>query len=266
LNFEGKPYKVVKFATDITQRKLNAAHVSAKVAELISSLSASATQLQSTAQHLTSSAEVNAHKSFVVATASEELSKAVTEISNRLSEATGVVDLAVTEASNSERMVEQLVTAAESIGDVTSVIAKIAGQTNLLALNATIEAARAGDAGRGFAVVASEVKSLANQTAKATDEIDQQVKGIQETSATTAGAIKQITEVISKVSSISASIASAVEEQSAATREVSMNILGVRKTSEETGQFSSDLLSLSSTLSTQATQLEKTRSDFLGSL
>ena len=149
----------------------------------------------------------------------EELAASVNEISRQISESTRVVNVAVTEAQKSEQMVSDLVTAAQTIGEVTRIIAGIASQTNLLALNATIEAARAGEAGKGFAVVASEVKSLATQTAKATGDIEQQIKDIQNASQTAAGAIREIGRIVTQVSEISTSIAGAVEEQSVATKD-----------------------------------------------
>jgi len=160
-------------------------------------------------------------------------------------------------------MVSELVGAAEKIGAVTQMINEIAAQTNLLALNATIEAARAGEAGKGFAVVASEVKLLATQTSKATDEISQQIKGIQESSQTTAKSIREIAEIMQKVNAISVSISGAVEEQSAATREVSTNITGVTKAAEDTGRSSSNVLSFSQTLSQQADSLGTRVDDFI---
>jgi methyl-accepting chemotaxis protein len=158
------------------------------------------------------------------------------------------------------------VNAAQKIGEVTQIINDIASQTNLLALNATIEAARAGEAGKGFAVVASEVKSLANQTAKATEEIAQQIKGIQDSSQTTAGAIREIGQIIAQVSEISTSISSAVEEQSAATKEVSVNINGVTQAAQETGQSSSSVLNVAQSLNQQAAGLEQRVDQFLQSV
>ena len=153
-------------------------------------------------------------------------------------------------------MVTALVAAAQKIGEVTQMITDIASQTNLLALNATIEAARAGEAGKGFAVVASEVKSLASQTAKATEEIGLQIKGIQESSQTTAHAIREIAQIIGRVREIGTSISSAVEQQSAATREVSGNINGVSRAADETGRSAEVVLKGAQALSQNATVLD----------
>ena len=163
-------------------------------------------------------------------------------------------------------MVSSLIDAADKIGSVSQVVASIAGQTNLLALNATIEAARAGEAGRGFAVVASEVKSLANQTANATDEIGLQVKGIQESSQSTARGIHGIAETITKVSEITLQVASAIEEQSNATSDVSRNIMNVRSTAEGTGQLSADLLKITNSLKKSADDLESEIDNFMSHL
>jgi len=201
-----------------------------------------------------------------VSAASEQLAASVTEISRQISESTRIVGVAVQETQKSEEMVRTLVGAAQKIGEVTQIINDIASQTNLLALNATIEAARAGEAGKGFAVVASEVKSLANQTAKATEEIAAQIKGIQDSSHTTATAIGQIGQVINQISEISTSISGAVEEQSAATREVSANINGVSAAAGETGTSSSTVLNVAQTLTGQAGQLETQVEDFLKSV
>lgn len=187
----------------------------------------------------------------------------MTEISRQISESNNVIGTAVEGTRQSEQMVSELVGAAEKIGAVTQMINEIAAQTNLLALNATIEAARAGEAGKGFAVVASEVKLLATQTSKATDEISQQIKGIQESSQTTAKSIREIAEIMQKVNAISVSISGAVEEQSAATREVSTNITGVTKAAEDTGRSSSNVLSFSQTLSQQADNLGTRVDDFI---
>ena len=263
----GKLAKVVKFATDLTPRKQEHAALAddfeSGVKTLVESVAASAATMQEAAQSLVAAAEQTNGQSTAVSAASEELAASVAEISRQIAESGRVVGIAVAEAQKSEKMVGDLVTAAGRIGDVSKLIADIAGQTNLLALNATIEAARAGEAGKGFAVVASEVKSLANQTAKATEEIEQQIKGIQDSSQSTAGAIREITKVIGQVSEISTSISTAVEQQSASTREVSQNISGVTRAAAEAGRSSASVLAESETLSKQAADLEGRVDQFL---
>ena len=259
---DGKPYKVVKYAIDISQRKLGVLNLSNKVKDLVSMMASSATEMEATAQTLAAAAEETSNQTTAVAAASEELTASVTEISRQLAEATNVVGIAVSQAQQSEIMVHGLTEAADKIGNVSNVVAQIAGQTNLLALNATIEAARAGEAGKGFAVVASEVKSLANQTAKATEEISSQVQGIQNSSQQTSAGIKEITQIVTKISSISTSIAGAVEEQSAATREVSQNIAGVKAAAEDTGKSSTNLLTVARELSERAAQIDQEVSAF----
>ena len=267
LDPDGKPYKVVKFATDITGRKDENAALARQfesgVKVTVETVASSSGRMQNTAQALAAAAEQTSQQSSIVSTAAEELGASVNEIARQISQATCVTNSAVSEAQTAEKLVSDLVAAADKIGTVSQLIAEIASQTNLLALNATIEAARAGDAGKGFAVVAAEVKSLANQTARATMEIEQQVKGIQEASRATASGIRQIGLVISQVSEISASVAGAVEEQAAATREVSSNINGVQQAAAETGQASSNLLTVAELISQQAGELETRVDEFL---
>lgn len=267
LDMKGNPFKVTKFATDLTPRKEENAALAddfeTNVQSLVQTVASSSTEMQSTAQNLAAAAEETSTQSNTVAAATEELSASVNEISSQVANSIKIVDEAVDEAKRSEQLVNGLVEAASKIGEVTALISDIADQTNLLALNATIEAARAGDAGKGFAVVASEVKSLAAETAKATEEIRGQIDGIQDVSRTTADAIKNITDVIGKVSETSTAISGAVEEQSAATKEVSSNITGVQTAASETGQSSNSMLEVSKELSERSEELQTRVSDFL---
>ena len=168
-----------------------------------------------------------------VASATEELATSIQEIRRQVGDSTSIVGGAVQQADTTNRKVAELVDAAKRIGEVVELISDIAEQTNLLALNATIEAARAGEAGKGFAVVASEVKSLANQTAKATEEISQQVVSIQGVTTSTADEIREIGTRIERVEEISSTIASAVEQQAAATSEISNSVQQVAGGTQE---------------------------------
>ena len=208
------------------------------ISEVVTVVSSAASELQSTSQSLSATAEETTRQSNAVAAASEqmtqnvqtvasateELSSSITEIGKHVNELTLIVGEAVTQAQDTNSKVDGLSEAAKKIGDVVTLINEIASQTNLLALNATIEAARAGEAGKGFAVVASEVKSLASQTAKATEEIAGQIRAIQESTESSAQAIQAITQTISRVNEISTTIASAVEEQGSATQEIARNV------------------------------------------
>jgi methyl-accepting chemotaxis protein len=270
MDLNGRIWKVVKFATDLTKRKEQnlalARDFENGVKTLVQVVATSSDDMQKTAQALASAAEQTNQQSATVSSASEELAASVSEIARQITEVTKVVNVAVDGARNSEKMVADLVNSADKIGNVTQMITDIAGQTNLLALNATIEAARAGEAGKGFAVVASEVKSLANQTAKATEEIAEQIKSIQGASQTTAEAMRDIGQIIAKISEINTSISGAVEEQSAATREVSSNITGVSQAAGETGRSSTSVLTAAQSLSKQAADLEQRVDEFLVSV
>jgi len=269
LDMRGKPFKVVKFATD-SNRKVQllklADDFETNIKSLVNVVTSSAGQMESSAQTLAAGAEETNQQSSVVAAATEELSTSVSEISRQLTEAMTVVQKAVGEAEKSEQIVASLVETAEKVGQVTQMIAEIASQTNLLALNATIEAARAGEAGKGFAVVASEVKSLAGETAKATDEISEQIKAIQESTKSTADAIREIVGSIGNISHVNSSISSAVEEQSAATQEVAANISGVQQAAQETGRSSSDVLEGAQNLLKMSHTLTQQVDQFLGNV
>jgi methyl-accepting chemotaxis protein len=262
-----------------------------KVGELVSVLSSAATELQATAQSMSSTAEITNQQANAVgngareassnvqtvAAAAEQLSSSVREISRQVTQSSKITGTAVEEAKRTDVVVRALAAAATKIGDVVSLITGIAGQTNLLALNATIEAARAGDAGKGFAVVASEVKSLAAQTAKATEEISCQIGHIQTSTAGAVEAIQRITSIINEVAQIAAAIAAAVEEQGAATQEIARNVQqaamatrdvtnnigGVTEAATATGSASHQVLAAAGELSQQADQLTAEVRSFL---
>src|SRR5439155_10678048 len=215
-----------------------------------------------------------------VASATEEMASSVNEISRQVQGSARIAGEAVEQAQKTNARVAELAKAAARIGDVVELINTIAGQTNLLALHATIEAARAGEAGRGFAVVASEVKALAEQTAKATGEISQQITGIQGATQESVNAIKEISGTIERLAEISSAIAAAVEEQGAATQEisrnvqqaargtqqVSSNISDVQRGASETGAASSQVLSAAQSLSGDSHRLKLEVGRFLDSV
>src|SRR3954447_12704132 len=261
------------------------------VGAIVSNVSASAVQLESAASTLTRTAETTQSLSSQVAgvseqassnmqsvaTATEELSASVEEIGRQVRDSSRIAEAAVVQAKQTDGRIGKLSHAAQQIGEVVKLITAIAEQTNLLALNATIEAARAGEAGRGFAVVASEVKSLASQTAKATDEISSHITGMQGATAESVAAIKEIGATIERLSEISSAIAAAVEEQGAATQEiarnvqqaaqgtqqVSSNITDVQRGATETGTASSQVLSAAQMLSNDSNWLKTEVSKFL---
>ncbi len=229
LDASGKPFKVVKFATDITalvhERERRAAlgvaidHDLGEITRAVSAASDQATRAADAST--TAAANVQA-----MASGAEELVASVKEIGRQTDQAQRISSASVEQAERTNRLMAELVGAAERIGDVVKLINDIASQTNLLALNATIEAARAGEAGKGFAVVASEVKVLATQTARATDEITAQITQVQSSTTEAAEAIGTITATIATLNEISSAIAAAVEEQDAVTREMSSNMQG----------------------------------------
>jgi methyl-accepting chemotaxis protein len=243
-------------------------------------LSAVSTQTNSrvkVAEKASEEASVNVE---VIASASQELSASIEDISRQASHAAGIAGRAVTRARETDHTVQGLAKTATGIGEVIGLINSIAAQTNLLALNATIEAARAGEAGRGFAVVASEVKSLASQTAKATDEISEQIAEIQMVANEAIEAIKGIGGVIGEVSEVATAIAAAVEEQGAATQEISRstqqaaqgtrnvseNITGVKTDADAAASAAENVKQASETLETQSLRLSQQVTDFLGKI
>ncbi|CAN5497661.1 HAMP domain-containing methyl-accepting chemotaxis protein [soil metagenome] len=264
------------------------------VGKIIETVSSASGELETAAGTLTKTAERSQQLTTLVAAASEvastnvqsvasateQMASSVNEISRQVQESSNIANQAVDQARKTNARVGELAKAAARIGDVVELINTIAGQTNLLALNATIEAARAGDAGRGFAVVASEVKALAEQTARATGEISNQINGIQAATQESVGAIKEIGDTIGRMSEISSTIASAVEEQGAATQEISRNVqqasqgtmqvtsnIGdVQRGAIETGSASSQVLAAAQSLSSESGLLKQEVSKFLNSV
>lgn len=271
-----------------------AADFESAIGEIVETVSSASTELEASASTLTATADHSKELTTLVvaaseeastnvqsvASATEELSSSVNEIGRQVQESARIANDAVDQARKTNDRVASLSKAASRIGDVVELINTIAGQTNLLALNATIEAARAGEAGRGFAVVASEVKALAEQTARATGEIGQQIDDIQVATDESVGAIKEISGTIGRLSEIASTIAAAVEEQGAATQEisrnvqqaaqgtmhVSSNITDVQRGATETGSASAQVLSAAQMLSGDSNRLKTEVGRFLATV
>ncbi|MBO6808559.1 methyl-accepting chemotaxis protein [Thalassospira sp.] len=261
---------------------------------ILKALASAATEMQSTATGMSSTAEETSRQSSIVAaaaeqastnvqtvaSATEQLSASISEITQQVSQSSSVANRAVEDAEKTNTQIRGLAEAAQKIGDVVGLISDIAEQTNLLALNATIEAARAGDAGKGFAVVAAEVKNLATATSRATEDITNQITGIQNETDGAVTAIGTISSTIAEISEISATIASAVEEQGAATleitrnvqeasvgtTEVTSNIVSVNEAAGSTGAAAEQVLSAASELSRESEGLRHKVEDFLAAV
>jgi methyl-accepting chemotaxis protein len=282
-----------KHDRDAARRNL-AADFERKVGRIVEAVAVAAGEMQAISTSMSGSSEETARQAAAAATAStqashsvgtvasatEELTASIGEIGKQVTRSADIAEKAAEEARRTNTVVEGLASGTQKIGEVVTLIQSIASQTNLLALNATIEAARAGEHGRGFAVVASEVKALANQTAKATEEISAQIQDIQSATGEAVTAIQTFVGTIAEINEISAAIASAVDQQNGATREIAgnvqqaasgtlevkENILGVEKAASEAGVAASKLLAASTGLSSQSEHLKAEVNGFLGSI
>ncbi len=265
-----------------------------QVGGVLSAVTSASTQLQATAGSMSATAEQTSKQSVAVSSASEqaaanvqtvasaaeELSSSIAEIGRQVQQSSEIASKAVAEAQRANSMVQGLVSASHKIGAVVALITDIANQTNLLALNATIEAARAGEAGKGFAVVAAEVKNLANQTARATEEIGDQISGIQAATDEAVQTIEAIGKTIVNIHEISAGVAAAVNQQGVATQEiarnveqaaavtqdVTSNIALVNTAANDTGAAAAQVLDAAQDLSRQSDDLKTIVQGFLGEM
>ena len=289
----GEAERRVKLEADAARHSL-ADDFERKIGHIVEAVAVAANGMQGMSSSISNSSEEAARQTAAAATASthasvnvgtvasaaEQLTASISEIAHQATRSAEVAGKATNEARRTNAVVEGLASGTQKIGEVVTLIQSIASQTNLLALNATIEAARAGEHGRGFAVVASEVKALANQTAKATEEISAQIQDIQTATGEAVTAIQAIGGTIAEINEISSAIKAAVEQQGAATseisgnvqqvangtREVSENISGVARTSGEAGAAAAKLLDAATGLSSQSDQLKHAVDSFLGSI
>ena len=290
-NARGEVDRVVKIGVDVTNERSEQITMAERVKGVVEIVASAATELESTAKGMSETAHNAQTNAGMVARASEEatgnvqamasaaeeLAATVADVRIRVQNSSEIAETAVGEAQNTNTTINSLVEAAKKIGEVVNLINDIAGQTNLLALNATIEAARAGEAGRGFAVVASEVKALANQTAKATEEISGQVESIRGATGEAVSAIESIQKIIQEISTNTSDIATSVDQQSSAAQEiaanaaeaaagtsqVSANIAQVTADVSTTGESAAGVLSAAGELSGNAATLSTDVDDFL---
>jgi len=294
MNAEQVKIKADAEANQKAQMNKLADNFEANIGGIVGSVASAAEQLQVTAEAMTenvnntvsqattgvATSEQSAMNVQTVAAAAEQLASSILEIAEQVARSRQVADAAVVDAQNTSETMNRLTTVASRIGEVISLIKDIADQTNLLALNATIEAARAGEAGKGFAVVASEVKSLANQTAKATEEISVQIADVQKVTEEAVSEIDKIREVINNMSKISGTIAAAVEEQGISTQEISRNVQqaaigaqnvtnnlnGISASAQTSGQSASSVEMASRELAKEAENLREEVASFLSSV
>ncbi len=253
----GKPFKVVKYASDITEmmteRKKRRA-IQTEIDHEIQGLQAAITKTSDQAHSATNASQRASQNVQTVASGAEELSSSVSEISNQVETALKTSSEAVKQANHTNGIISGLSDASQKIGEVIELINSIAEKTNLLALNATIEAARAGDAGKGFAVVASEVKNLATQTSKATEEISSQIAAVQSTTDQAVTALGDISNTIVNINEISTAISTAVGEQSAVTNEIAANMTDA---AQDVSEINANITEIASSATSASDTTEK---------